>query len=539
MKSQTKFIIFFSMFFLFCMNAIAQRTLMVSKERTINVFDGTRNCASWTIVPDNPLDVFDIYDPTSKSKKIKFVSSTDSLEFDCKLNEKKYFSIVYKGDTAHSCINFTNEIANTLSRTDKLFALSSFWSEVKYNFVFYDQLKFSWDSLYKAYIPLIENTKNDCEFYNVINRFAKMLKDGHTGVNYSKWGNYATFIPLDLKYFNDTMYVCSGSENVIKNIPIGSKILEINGMKAEYFMERNIYPFVESDIKTTMQMLAPSLLFSSIYEPNRLTLKFQTTKGDILETTLKKEGHDFSKYIGGKQRRSNNPIEIKWNKNNIAVLELNSFDDFGGRLVDYFEKIKDTLYSADGIIIDLRNNRGGSTLIAEYFLKHIIKDTSFLTYGYQTRINNGVKKATGNFLEENGDYLKMKAYQTEYPETIFIEDSIKRFNCPIVVLTSPITCSAAEDFLIMLYERKDRPLFIGKTSFGSSGSPLVISEWPEKNGYARVCTKREIFPYSLKPFVGGITPDIILNETYDDYITDRDKTMERAISELKNLIKTK
>lgn len=366
-----------------------------------------------------------------------------------------------------------------------------------------------------------------------------MLKDGHTDVNYSQWGHYAMFIPLDLRYFNDTMYVCSGSENVIKNIPLGSKILEINGIKAEDYMERNIYPFVESDIKTTMQMLAPSLLLSSIYEPNDLSLKFMTIEGKIYQTTLKKVKNDFSKYIGGKQRRSNNPIEIKWNKNNIAVLELNSFDDFSGRLVDYFEKIKDTLYFADGIIIDLRNNRGGSTLIAYYFLKHIIKDTSFLTYGYQTRINNGVKKATGNFREENGDYFKMKAYQTEYPETVFIEDSIKRFNCPIVVLTSPMTCSAAEDFLIMLYERKDRPLFIGKTSFGSSGSPLVLSEWPDKNGYARICTKREIFPYSLKPFLEGIKPDIIVNETYDDYITDKDKTMEIAIGEIKKSIKTK
>lgn len=161
MKKLIKSIILVSIFFLFSLNSFSQRNLMASKERTINVFDSTRNCASWSIDPDNPLDVFDIYDPTSKSKKIKFVSSTDSLEFDCKLNEKIYFSIVYKGDTAHSYINFTNEIANTLSRTDKLFALSSFWSEVKYNFVFYDQLKFSWDSLYKAYIPLIENTKNE------------------------------------------------------------------------------------------------------------------------------------------------------------------------------------------------------------------------------------------------------------------------------------------------------------------------------------------------------------------------------------------
>lgn len=152
MKRTIKSIILISMFFLFSMNVIAQRNLMGSKERAINVFDGVRNCASWTIDPNNPLDVFDIYDPILKTKKIKFVSSTDSLEFDCKVNEKIYFSIVYKGDTIHSCLNFTNEIENSLSKTDKLFALSSFWSEAKYNFVFYDQLNFNWDSLYKAYI---------------------------------------------------------------------------------------------------------------------------------------------------------------------------------------------------------------------------------------------------------------------------------------------------------------------------------------------------------------------------------------------------
>lgn len=531
MKSPIKSIILISMFFLFSINTFAQRNVLVSKGRQINVFDGGNNISSSFFDPENTLNVFDIYDPASKTKKIKLASSTDTLEFDCKVNEKIYFSIVYKNDTLHSCLNFTNKIDNTLSTTDKLFALSSFWSEAKYNFVFYDQLKFSWDSLYKAYIPLVENTKNDFEFYNVINKFARTLKDGHTGVNYLKWSTFSTSIYITLRYFNDTMYVCSGTENFIKNIPLGAKILEINGVKAEEYMEKNIYPFVESNIKTTMQMLAPSKLLSSIYEPNDLTLKYKTIEGKISQTTLKKVAFDYSNYLGGKRRKSHDPIEINWNKN-IAVLELNTFDDYNGNLIDIFERIKDTLYFADGIIIDLRNNGGGSTLIANYFLKHIIKDSSFLTFGYQTKINNGVKKATGNFIEENEDYYKMSAYLTEYPEAVIIEDSIKQFNCPIVVLTSPMTCSAAEDFLIMLYERKDRPLFIGQTSFGSSGSPLVISEWPDKNGYARICTKRQTFPYSLKPFKDGVTPDIIVNDTYDDYINDRDKTMEIAIEKI-------
>src|ERR1700740_90319 len=72
---------------------------------------------------------------------------------------------------------------DTVSREDKLYALSLVWKEADYNFVFFDrQPHLNWDSVYKAYIPKILATKNVYEYETVLNNFLRTLKDGHTGI---------------------------------------------------------------------------------------------------------------------------------------------------------------------------------------------------------------------------------------------------------------------------------------------------------------------------------------------------------------------
>ena len=85
----------------------------------------------------------------------------------------------------------------------------------------------------------------------------------------------------------------------------------------------------------------------------------------------------------------------------------------------------------------------------------------------------------------------------------------------MAVLISERTCSAAEDFLITIKERKDRPVFIGRPTMGSTGAPLVLDKFPE-NGFAKVCTRRVLFPYSMQPFNEGIVPDILVEYTLDE-----------------------
>jgi C-terminal processing protease CtpA/Prc len=381
-------------------------------------------------------------------------------------------------------------------------------------------------------------TTNDYEFYDQMKLFACSFKDGHTNVYFNDFGVYTDYISITAKYFGNELYIIRAREDIERNIPVGSKILEVNGISVGDYMKKNIEPYIDSDFEPTVKHLSAAKLFSSDLSSNILTVKYMTPDNKIMTNTLPRDGKTQSgNTIGYLSTVPKKAIEINWIENDIAILCFNTFNDVNGRLVSAFDELKDTLYAAKGIIIDLRQNRGGSTDVAWHLLQYIIKESYFLNFAWQTRINDGVKKANGNWKEENEDFYKNCAYRTVMPDTIFIPDTIKRFDVPIAILISAMTVSAAEDLLIILYEISNRPIIIGQPSFGSTGSPLMVWGFP-KNGYARVCTRKVLFPYSLKPFSDGITPDILVNYSFDEFMSGKDKDIEIAVQELKKQIIT-
>ena len=91
--------------------------------------------------------------------------------------------------------------------------------------------------------------------------------------------------------------------------------------------------------------------------------------------------------------------------------------------------------------------------------------------------------------------------------------------------------SACEDFLVCISEMPGHPLLIGEETAGSTGAPLVI--YLPHGAVARICTLRELYPYSLKPFVGkGVTPDIEVKHTIDDYLDGKDPVLSKALEVL-------
>jgi len=103
--------------------------------------------------------------------------------------------------------------------------------------------------------------------------------------------------------------------------------------------------------------------------------------------------------------------------------------------------------------------------------------------------------------------------------------------CKTVILIGRFTFSAAEDFLVNIYEVHNRPILIGEETGGSTGSPLVIPGFPG-GGYARICTRRICYPISEKRFVNsGVKPDIEVKQTIEDYLSMNDPVLKKAINE--------
>lgn len=479
-------------------------------------------------------DVLKLFSRNKKFYIIKFVSDVDSTLFRINVNTSVNFIIVYRNiDTCYTRIEFSDKYEESLTKEDRLFALSVFWSEVKYNFAQIDKISFNIDSLYRSYIPKVIAAKNDFEFYDLLEVFAAAFQDLHTSVYYRLKSNYTNFIGLGCNYFGNDLKITSVREDLLREIPLGSLIFAVNNIEINEYVKKYIRPYINSDLESTIKYLSASRLFSDIPYNSKFLLTIKKPNGNLRSFFVPVDGKEKQNLniVGAKRNSWIKPIELSWQKNNIALLKINSFDDRRYGIIKSFESLKDSLHLAKALIIDLRQNLGGSTDVAWHILKYLINDPYFLNFGWRARVNNSVKKANGNYVKQNVEYYLNREFQTYLPDTIFIQDSIKRIDIPTAVLISETTASAAEDFLIILSERKTRPIFIGRPTLGSTGSPLVVRDFPQ-NGFARISARKVLFPYSMKNF-DYIKPDILVQYSPQEMMESKlDKDIEAAIAEL-------
>ncbi len=490
----------------------------------------------WRISPEVNPDRLKVYCSREKNVVV-FQSYIDSCTFVVSKNDTIKFNIILGGkDTARTEIIGIKELPNSISNTDKLYWLSQLWSEVKYNFVNIDKFKYDLDSIYKSLIPSVLATKNDFEYYQHLKKFMAALHDGHTEISdNSQFYPFTDYIPLVFQDFNKRVYICS-----VRKIPeldsswLGAELIEIENIPTSHYLETKIFPYISASTEQHLWMQGVRKLHSD-FKNGTFKGTIKKLNGKVVNIELKHNGEetrtDNDQYWEPAFNYSRKIVELKWLNNGIAMVSFNQFAPEDNAIQE-FEKIVNDLYKAKGVIIDLRKNGGGSTIVANHLQKYLTKEKYFLNFSWETRVNDGVRKANGNWVEEYKDFFLNRAYRFIKADTVFIPDSLKRLNCPTAILIGRFTFSAAEDFLVNIFEVPGRPKLIGEETGGSTGSPLVIQGLPG-GGYARICTRRICYPLSGKRFVNqGVKPDIEVKQTINDFLVGKDVVLERAVKEI-------
>jgi hypothetical protein len=129
-----------------------------------------------------------------------------------------------------------------LTDAEKIYGLSKFWQEVNYNFAFFDQVPdLDWDKTYKEYIEKVQKTGNIVEYYQVLKKFAALLKDGHTDVVAPQCvEEYFDKPKIYLENIQRKVIVLNIGESVKDKIPLGSEIIKVEGVTTEVFKEGGI-----------------------------------------------------------------------------------------------------------------------------------------------------------------------------------------------------------------------------------------------------------------------------------------------------------
>jgi len=511
-----------------------------SSNKRIKILINGQQQIDWTILPEVNPDQLKVY-CTKKKNEVIFQTDIDTVSYFVSNNDTIRFSIILNSsDTARTEIIGIKDLPDKITNEEKIYWLSQIWSETKYNFVNIDQVTLDLDSLYNSLIPEVLASSNDYEYYQVLKKFTASLKDGHTQVtDGGQYYDYRDYIPITLQDINEKIYITSvRKSNDLDSTWVGAELIEIDGMPTIDYLTVHVFPYISASTEQHMWMQAVSRIQSGFKEKLfKATIK--KTDGSVEKLVLARNGEATrtpdDEYWGVVRKASGNIVDLDWTDNNIAVISFNHFSP-EEKAIEEFDAVAGKIKNAEGVIIDLRKNGGGTTGVAWHLQKYLTKGNSFLNFAWETRVNDGVKKANGNWIDEYKDYYLNKALRFEKPEVIPVSDTLCRIKCPVVILIGRFTFSAAEDFLVNIYEAPDRPKLIGEETGGSTGSPLVIYGL-SGGGYARICTRRICYPISGKRFVNsGVKPDIEVKETIDDYLNGKDVVLIRAIEEINGAI---
>jgi carboxyl-terminal processing protease len=186
---------------------------------------------------------------------------------------------------------------------------------------------------------------------------------------------------------------------------------------------------------------------------------------------------------------------------NLGYIRLKSFNDNSDKqflkALKKFEKNK----NIKGYVLDLRNNPGG-------LLTKAINITDF-------------------FLDD-GEIVSTKGRNVSETRKFFARDGDEVNGKPLVVLINNGSASAAEIFAGALKDHK-RAIILGENSYGKGSVQSII---PLQNGGGiRLTISKYYLPSGKSISEVGVTPDILIEETGDDFKikSDNDNQLNYAI----------
>lgn len=434
------------------------------------------------------------------------------------------------------------QIPNELSNEEKIYGLSKFWQEVNYNFVYLDKVdRIEWNKQYKKLISEVQNTKNDYEYYRLLQKFCALLKDGHTNVWFPKeiqdnifttsFGDYTIFLSnIDSKAIITRINKSKKSE-----LPIGTEIVKVNGLSTQKFIDKNVKPYISASTEHILNDWSIKYLLQG-YVNSTFKIKLKLPNGKMKSLRLT---HKKSKEKELYPKNKTDLFEFKWIKDDIAYIALNSFSDW--KIMELFSDKLPKIQKAKKLIIDIRKNGGGNEAVGREIIKYLTNDTILYGSKSQSRMNISTYKAWGKWTKANDtinnnwkkqSYLNYHdQYYFDFPYEPYSTSNlnISRIEIPTVILIGHNTASAAEDFLIYA-DNQENITKIGEPTFGSTGQPMIFNLPNE--GIGRVCTKKDTYPDG-REFVGyGIKPDIEIKTSLSDYMENKDPVLEKAIEYL-------
>lgn len=235
--------------------------------------------------------------------------------------------------------------------------------------------------------------------------------------------------------------------------------------------------------------------------------KMRGQKGTEVTLTIFREGEQTTRDIVIRRDTINvKSVKVSW-RDDVAVVKINQF---GEDTVAEFKKAAQEIRArkARGLILDLRDNPGG-------LLDGAVSIASLM-----------IPKGKPVVLEEDSEKNR---------ETISTFGGDVLSFLPTVVLINEGSASASEILAAALRENRDTLTLVGKKSFGKGSVQELVAV--SKDTALKVTVARWLTPSGKQINKEGISPDIEIDRSNEDYEADRDPQMDKAVGVIREKIR--
>ncbi len=402
-----------------------------------------------------------------------------------------------------------------LSEAERMADFEALGQAIDQWYSFFDHKKIDWEEVRTRYRPKVEAAQTTEEFYDVLNRFVRELKDNHSRFyNYKPKDCLPMFCPgLAVQWIVGKAVVnrvAPNSEASRAGVKPGWVIAAVDNSTVDDRIEqlRPLLP-VSSSERHFQEFACRHLLCGP--QGSQLTVSFLPPgKETSVQVELVRDQPVMEPYleVGFPLKKG----EYVWSGCHPCGYGYIRIVSFMGKekVADEFDVALETLKDTDALILDIRNNTGGFGQGQRHIVGRFLDSRKTVGFSY---VKN--RPGRGGFSRRKASMLPTGDWQ---------------YTKPIALLTNVITGSASDLFARDLIGT-GRPVTVGTTTHGNSTGTCVYAALPcglvvrISSGYTTDIKGRIVE-------VNGNVPEIHAELTLEDVINGTDSVVERAVEAL-------